>query len=186
MQIINSALAFYIRPLLLLLPLSLSLCFCIEGSSRFFFVMLCWCSWDSSVTTVHKLHDGRPRNHSLISSTGRRHLSFPKHPGEIWCPFSLPFDRHRWLFHRNTVAEVRLSTLPSSSAKFKNEWSYTATSSYAFMACIATILALPLVFAVLHTRRHTFPIQLCYSLCTATLLQAFFSINRGYPNLFPP
>ena len=51
----------------------------------------------------------------------------------------------------------------SSSATFENEWSYTATSPYAFVACIATILALPLplVFAVPRTRRHTFPFQFC-------------------------
>ena len=110
MQIINSALAFYITIIIILLSLSLSLCSCDEGTSSFFFVSLCWCSWDISVTTVLRLHDGRPRNHSLISSIDRRRFSSPKRPGEIWCSFSFPFERYRWFFHRSTLAEVRLIT----------------------------------------------------------------------------
>ena len=175
MQIINSALAFYINDHYYCHShYNYHYVFVMRVFRGFFPVILCWCSWDSSVTTVSRLHDGRPRNHSLISSTDRRHFSSPKASRRDLVTTQSPIWPAPVALSPEYSCRSEADHLPSSSAKFKNEWSYTATSSYAFMACIATILALPLVFAVLHTRRHTFHFQLCYNLCIAIFVTGFF------------
>jgi hypothetical protein len=43
-----------------------------------------------------------------------------------------------------------VNTTPICSASFKNEWSYTSTSLYAYMACIRMISPFMLVESMLH------------------------------------
>ena len=176
MQIINSALAFYITIIITITVIIIM--FLWWGFFDFFFrdvlVQLGYlsrcCAWATRWTTKEPQFDFKHRQQTFL---------FPKASRRDLVPIQLPTWPVTVDLSPEYSGRSEADHLPSSSAKFKNDWSCTATSPYAFMACIATILALPLplVFAVLRTRRRTFRFQLCYRL--------FFFINRGYINFFP-
>ena len=147
---------------------------------------MCWCSWDISVTTVPRQHDGRPRNHSLISSTDRRHFYSPKRPGEIWRSFSLPFYRCRWLFHRSAMAEVKLITylhvvpnlrMNGAVPLLPHMQLWRAQQQFQLYLYIQY-----LQFCIPEGIRS--PFRSVTAITLLSLLQAVF-INSRYPNLFP-
>jgi hypothetical protein len=79
---------------------------------------------------------GGPRNHGLIPGTGSRFFPSPNTSRlALWfteCPVHLAL-RSLSLWHDLTTC-LRLLL------KVKNEWSYTKTTQYAFIACMWTTL----------------------------------------------
>ena len=78
----------------------------------------------------------RPRNRGSIPSRSKKFFSYPKLPDRLRGPFSLIFKGYYEQFLRGVKRPGREAEhSPPSSAEIKNEWSYTPTASYAFVAC---------------------------------------------------
>ena len=80
---------------------------------------------------------GRPRNRGSISGSGKTFLFSPERPDRLHRPTQPSVPLYRRSFPWCTGG-VYVNITPICSASFKSEWSYTSTSSYAYMACVRT------------------------------------------------
>jgi len=68
-------------------------------------------------------------------------LSSPERSKRLWCPPSLLLNRYWRYFPGIKWPGPDVDCLPQSGAEVKNEWSYTSTPLYVFMAWTEKTLA---------------------------------------------
>jgi len=102
MQIINSAVVFYITINIIVTVIIIMIMPLWWVFFEFFFL---WCVGAAGISQLLRCLDYTMDDQGITVwfTALTRHFSSPKRPGEIW-------RRYRWLFHRSTVAEVRLIT----------------------------------------------------------------------------
>lgn len=108
---------------------------------KYFFLSLCI----TVVGIMTRLHLERSR---VQVQAGTETFLFSEHPEWPWYPPSLCSvgTRDSALGLKQAACEADHS--PTSSAKVRNEWSYTTTTLYAFMTCAGTTLPLPITFFI--------------------------------------
>jgi hypothetical protein len=78
----------------------------------------------------------RPRNLGSISRRKKKLFSDPKLPEKLWAP-KASYSKGVWNYFLGGAKQPgrEADNSPPSSAEVKNEWSYTSSAPYAFVAC---------------------------------------------------
>jgi len=96
---------------------------------------------DSTIVMITRLGLAT-RELQFNSQQQQNGLSSPKHPDLLLDPASFLFRQYWCSLHESTVATAWSWPLVCSNNQVKNEWSYTSTPLFTFMACKDTDMPL--------------------------------------------
>jgi hypothetical protein len=81
------------------------------------------------------------KNHGVIPSYGKKIISSPVSPDQLWGQGSFPFWLNRDSLQGVKEPEHEVSLSPPSSVKFKNAWHCQNSPPYDFMLCNFPLLS---------------------------------------------
>jgi hypothetical protein len=114
-----------------------------------FQLRLCNGGQDSVVTLVTQPQSRQPRNHGLITGRGNTFFPSPKHPEQLWGPYSLPLNEYCRLFSRGKAARgMKLITHLLLLPRLRMNEGTHPLPVCAFTAHTGTTLSLSLLYTV--------------------------------------